>query len=111
MTNVDVSKVPPELAPVAMTLRRLFDQVAASAGAAKRRETEDTSKKLGTLLWKMNEGQVSRNVSARLVEIARAIDAGDAAAASQLQVSLTTTDWDECGAWLTALKRLLKSMR
>lgn len=27
---------------------------------------------------------------------------------AQLQVSLTTNDWDECAAWLTALKRLIK---
>lgn len=25
-----------------------------------------------------------------------------------MQVSLTTSDWDECAAWLTALKRLIK---
>jgi len=25
------------------------------------------------------------------------------------QVQLTTTDWDECQGWLTALKRLLKA--
>jgi protein transport protein SEC31 len=25
-----------------------------------------------------------------------------------LQVELTASDWDECGAWLTALKRLIK---
>ena len=26
-----------------------------------------------------------------------------------LQVSLTTENWDECAAWLTALKRLIKA--
>ena len=26
-----------------------------------------------------------------------------------LQVSLTTSDWDECSSWLTALKRLIKA--
>ena len=26
-----------------------------------------------------------------------------------MQVSLTTSDWDECSAWLTALKRLIKA--
>ena len=26
-----------------------------------------------------------------------------------LQVSLTTSDWDECSHWLTALKRLIKA--
>lgn len=25
-----------------------------------------------------------------------------------LQVELTASDWDECGMWLTALKRLIK---
>lgn len=31
------------------------------------------------------------------------------AAALPVQVSLTTNDWDECAAWLTALKRLIKA--
>lgn len=26
-----------------------------------------------------------------------------------VQVSLTTSDWDECSSWLTALKRLIKA--
>ena len=111
ITNVDQSKVPPELKGVAASLRRLFDHVSASAGPAKRRETEDTSKKLGALMWKMNEGQVSSKVAASLMELGQAIDAGDFQKASAIQVALTTSDWDECGPWLTALKRLLKAMR
>lgn len=108
---MDQSKVPPELKGVAASLRRLFDHVSASAGPAKRRETEDTSKKLGALMWKMNEGQVSSKVAASLMELGQAIDAGDFQKASAIQVALTTSDWDECGPWLTALKRLLKAMR
>ena len=26
-----------------------------------------------------------------------------------VQISLTTSDWDECSTWLTALKRLIKA--
>jgi protein transport protein SEC31 len=38
-----------------------------------------------------------------------ALDSGDYGTATQIQVGLTTSDWDECSQWLTALKRLVKT--
>ena len=76
---------------------------------AKKREMEDNSKKLGTLFVKLNAGDVSPGVAAKLKQFCSAVSAGDLSAASSAQVSLTTTDWDECSAWLQALKRLLKT--
>ncbi len=49
------------------------------------------------------------HVAAKLLQLCQALDAGDWAAANHLQVELTASDWDEAGAWLTALKRLLKA--
>ena len=43
------------------------------------------------------------------LQLCAALDAGDYAMATHVQVSLTTSDWDEASAWLTALKRLIKT--
>jgi protein transport protein SEC31 len=114
---------------------------------------DDNSKRLGALLWRLNEGGVSPHVAAKLLQLCAALDAGNYAGAAQIQargapggragpakrvcaasggawrtaaapwahmspyttlpspprqVELTTSDWDECGTWLTALKRLIK---
>jgi hypothetical protein len=42
---------------------------------------------------------------------AAALDGGDFAAAGDLQVALTTHDWDENSTWIIALKRLMDSQR
>ena len=46
-------------------------EAAAGANPAKRRELEDSSRKLGALLWKLNEGQVSQSVSSKLLQVGR----------------------------------------
>ena len=69
---------------------------------------EDNSKRLGNLFWSLNKGDVSPSVSAKLQLLQQALDAGDLQYANNLQVQMTTTDWDECSQWLTALKRLIK---
>ena len=48
-------------------------------------------------------------MSDKLLQLCAALDAGDYVGATHVQVSLTTNDWDECAAWLTALKRLIKA--
>ena len=80
-----------------------------SQSGGKKREMEDNSKKLGALFAKLNSGEISPGVVDKLKQFCAAITAGDLSAASAAQVSLTTTDWDECNAWLQALKRLLKT--
>ena len=91
-------------------LRALHDRAAAAAAGApgKKREADDNARRLGALFWRLNAGQVTPRVSGALVSLGTALDAGDAAAASAIAASLAETDWDECGAWLTALKRLIK---
>jgi len=46
--------------------------------------------------------------SFKLQQLCAALDAGDFGSAGHVQVMLTTSDWDECSSWLTALKRLIK---
>jgi protein transport protein SEC31 len=69
---------------------------------------DDNSKRLGGLFWKLNGGQVSQHVVAKLLQLCAALDQGNWGGATHVQVELTTSDWDECGTWLTALKRLIK---
>lgn len=110
LMTADVSKIPGNIVPVVNSLRSLYqsaEQFAASQPARKR-ELDDASKKLGGLLWKINEGQVSESVTSKLLKLAASLDAYDYPGAAHLQVQLTTSDWDECSSWLTALKRLIK---
>lgn len=110
LMTTDVSKISGELMPIVNSFRSLYqagEQVAATQ-PARRRELDDASKKLGGLVWKMNEGTVSESVTSKLLSLAAALDAYDYAGAAHVQVQLTTGDWDECSTWLTALKRIIK---
>uniref|UniRef100_A0A0E0ANQ7 Sec16 Sec23-binding domain-containing protein n=1 Tax=Oryza glumipatula TaxID=40148 RepID=A0A0E0ANQ7_9ORYZ len=109
--TADTSKVSAELKPVIATLTRLFDETSKAMGGSqvKKREIEDNSRKIGTLFAKLNSGDISPNVSSKLIQLCSALDSGDFATAMHLQVLLTTSDWDECNFWLAALKRMIKT--
>ncbi|XP_024379159.1 protein transport protein SEC31 homolog B isoform X2 [Physcomitrium patens] len=111
--TADTSNVAAELKPVVTTLSRLFDETSTFLGGvkappAKKREIEDNSRKLGGLFVKLNSADLSANASMKLVQLCQALNGGDYGTAMQIQVALTTSDWDECGVWLTALKRMIK---
>ncbi|CAH9098983.1 unnamed protein product [Cuscuta epithymum] len=111
--TVDTSKVQAKQKPVIATLTRLFNETSEALGGsqaipAKRREIEDNSKKLGALFAKLNSGDISNNAAEKLIQLCQALDNGDTSTALQIQVLLTTTDWDECHFWLATLKRMLK---
>jgi protein transport protein SEC31 len=82
---------------------------AAAGNASKKREMDDASKRLGALLWKLNRRDVSPGVLAKLAQLCGALDKGDYGGATNVHVQLTSSDWDECSAWLPAMKRLLKT--
>uniref|UniRef100_A0A0E0LP96 Sec16 Sec23-binding domain-containing protein n=1 Tax=Oryza punctata TaxID=4537 RepID=A0A0E0LP96_ORYPU len=109
--TADTSKVSAELKPVIATLTRLFDETSKAMGGSqvKKREIEDNSRKIGALFAKLNSGDISPNVSSKLIQLCSALDSGDFATAMHLQVLLTTSDWDECNFWLAALKRMIKT--
>ncbi|XP_047340406.1 protein transport protein SEC31 homolog B-like [Impatiens glandulifera] len=112
--TADTSKVPAHQRSVVITLTRLFNETSEVLGGsravpAKKREIEDNSRKIGALYAKLNSGDLSKNASEKLVQICQALDNGDFNAALQVQVQLTTSDWDECNFWLTALKRMIKT--
>ncbi|XP_031127310.1 protein transport protein SEC31 homolog B-like [Ipomoea triloba] len=111
--TVDTSNVPGEQKAVVTTLTRLFNETSEALGGqranpAKKREIEDNSKKLGALFAKLNSGDISKNAAEKLVQLCRALDNGDFGTALQIQVLLTTSDWDECNFWLATLKRMIK---
>ncbi|XP_051146366.1 protein transport protein SEC31 homolog B [Andrographis paniculata] len=112
--TVDTSNVPAHQKPVIATLTRLFNETSEALGGsranpAKKREIEDNSKKLGALFAKLNSGDISKNAAEKLVQLCQALDSGDYGTALQIQVLLTTSDWDECNFWLATLKRMIKT--
>ena len=109
--NVGVADIAPEARPVVKSLTALYGAccAAASGNAAKKRELDDSSKRLGGLLWKLNRKDVTPGVVAKLAQLCAAVDKADYASASNVHVQLTSNDWNECSVWLPALKRLLKT--
>ncbi|WCJ18600.1 hypothetical protein M5689_000937 [Euphorbia peplus] len=110
--TVDTSSVPAHHRPVITTLTRLFNETSEASGGTrgpKKREIEDYSKRIGVLFAKLNSGDISRNASDKLVQLCQALDNNDFNTALQIQVLLTTSEWDECNFWLAALKRMIKT--
>lgn len=112
--TADTSKVPAHQMPIVSTLTRLFNETSEALGGsranpAKRREIEDNSKRLGGLFAKLNGGDISKNAADKLLQLSQALDNGDFGTALQVQVLLTTTEWDECQSWLGSLKRMIKT--
>jgi hypothetical protein len=54
--------------------------------AAKKREMDDNSRRIGSLFWKLNEGQVAPHVLQKLMQLCAALDAGNWPAAAHIQV-------------------------
>ncbi|XP_017615686.1 protein transport protein SEC31 homolog B [Gossypium arboreum] len=112
--TVDTSNVPAHQKPVITTLTRLFNETSQALGAsranpAKKREIEDNSRKIGALFAKLNGGDISKNASDKLIQLCQALDNNDFGTALQVQVLLTTSEWDECNFWLATLKRMIET--
>lgn len=112
--TVDTSNVPAHHRPVITTLTRLFNETSEALGGSranstKKREIEGNSRRIGALFAKLNSGDVSKNASDMLVQLCQALDKNDFSTALQIQVLLTTSEWDECNFWLTNLKRMIKT--
>ncbi|XP_057456926.1 protein transport protein SEC31 homolog B [Lotus japonicus] len=112
--TADTSKVPGHQKPIVSTLTRLFNETSEALGGsranpAKRREIEDNSKRIGGLFAKLNSGDISKNAADKLLQLCQSLDSGDFGTALQIQVLLTTTEWDECQSWLGSLKRMIKT--
>ena len=111
IASADVSKVAPDLKPVIACLTESYNICAKAyeGNPGKQREVNDNSRRLGILFFKLNIGDIKPSVKTSLIELCRALSARDFPSASKIHISLTTTDFDECGQWLTALKRIIKT--
>ncbi|PQQ17146.1 protein transport protein SEC31 homolog B [Prunus yedoensis var. nudiflora] len=109
-----VEYIQPQQKSVITTLTRLFNETSEVLGGSranpgKKREIEDNSRTIGALFAKLNSGDISRNAADKLVQLCQALDNGDFGTALQIQVLLTTSEWDECNFWLATLKRMIKT--
>ncbi|PIA29578.1 hypothetical protein AQUCO_05800010v1 [Aquilegia coerulea] len=112
--TVDTSNVPAQQRTVITTLTKLFNETSEALGGSRanpgrKREIDDNSRKIGALFAKLNSGDISKNAADKLVQLCQALDMGDFGTALQLQVLLTTSEWDECNFWLATLKRMIKT--
>lgn len=69
--------------------------MAVAMSAAKKREMEDNSRRIGALFWKLNEGQVSAKVVQKLQQMSAALDAGNWPAAQHIQVGTFSEEFGD----------------
>jgi protein transport protein SEC31 len=79
------SQVPKEMQAVVGALRSLW-QECLKALVGRKREIDDNSKRIGTLFWHLNAGDVSPGVQARLLQLATALSSGDLNTAMSIEV-------------------------
>lgn len=56
--------------------------------AAKKREMEDNTKKIGQLFWRLNQRDVSESVVPKLIQLCQAMDAADWHSANHIQARM-----------------------
>lgn len=74
-----------EMQPVVAALRQLVRECN-PVMAAKAREDSDNKKRIGMLFWRLNAGDVSPGVQAKLQQLAAALAARDFGQANSIQV-------------------------
>ncbi|KAI8537753.1 hypothetical protein RHMOL_Rhmol09G0049200 [Rhododendron molle] len=114
MQTFDTSNGPAKQRLFIITLTRLFNETSEAPGGsranpAKKREIGDNSREIGALFAKLYGEDISKNAAEKLVQLCQLLDNGDFSTALQIQVQLTTSDWDECNFWLATLKQLINT--
>ncbi|KAB2002674.1 hypothetical protein ES319_D11G081600v1 [Gossypium barbadense] len=102
--TVDTSNVPAHQKPVITTLTGLFNETSQALGGSRANPAKKRA-----LFAKLNSGDISKNASDKLIHLCQALDNNDFGTALQVQVLLTTSEWDECNFWLATLKRMIKT--
>ncbi|KAI8332278.1 hypothetical protein BC941DRAFT_437121 [Chlamydoabsidia padenii] len=67
----------------------------------------DTEKRLDTLFDNLNNNEVSEDIGQSLLKLTQAVQNHDYHGAQNIHVGLVTTKYDQCGAWLVGVKRLI----
>jgi len=112
ITTADTSNVAPDMQPVVQTLLNVYNRCASAATQRQAKlKIEDVSKRVGQLFQKLNARDVSPAVCEKLSHLCQALAHGDFKTATDIQVQLTTTDWDEHGTWIVGVKRLIEACK
>ena len=115
------------------TLTRVYTQTAAgNTTALAKRKMEDVNKRLGQLFERLNQNDISAQACDKLLHLCggafalsssvlncpdltspglAALDANDFGKAGEMQVALTSEDWEENSTWIIAIKRLMDTAK
>jgi len=92
-----------DVAHVKGVLSMLLDASSQDGNAKKR---EDISKRLDMLYSRLQSGAMRNSTSQKVLQLVKAVEAQDYAAAGRLQADLSSNDWNDNKDWITGLKRL-----
>jgi len=90
---------------VQSVLNNLLEQ--ATANDPNRKRYDDVLKRLTELYEKIQMGGLSASISAKLMDLCRAIEHKDFPTALKTQVDLSNVGWAENKNWLQGVKRIL----
>ncbi|KAL2131971.1 hypothetical protein VTI74DRAFT_4398 [Chaetomium olivicolor] len=104
----DRSHIPPNAQRLVEILTQDMQRVAAKAPATFAPQVKDTQKRLGLLFDHLNNGElVKPDTIEQLDKIAQAIASKEYEVAARLQMEVLREKTEECGQWMTGLKRLI----
>jgi protein transport protein SEC31 len=107
--SVDIGSLPVMPKQVATTLQRIYAECAKRAvGGLERKKIQDIDRKLGMLLTRMKQGDVSADAIAKLHRLCSELEQHHLPEAHATHTELTREHYDGNSAWIMALKRLLE---
>ncbi|KAJ3169039.1 protein transport protein S31 [Irineochytrium annulatum] len=107
----DRSHIPPQHQPLVSGLDALMTATkAVVTNPQKKRELDDTEKKISILVDQLNNGEVQEDVILKLSELIKATQSRDYGTAQRIQVDLMTTRYNVTSAWIVGVKRAITAL-
>ncbi|KAI8847667.1 hypothetical protein BC829DRAFT_444455 [Chytridium lagenaria] len=107
----DRSHIPAAHQPLVNGLDGLMQHCKATLNnPQRRRELEDTERKVANLVDQLNNSEIADDIIAKLFELVKATQGGDFTQAHRLQVELMTTRYNATSAWILGIKRLIDTL-
>ncbi|ODV85580.1 hypothetical protein CANARDRAFT_28350 [[Candida] arabinofermentans NRRL YB-2248] len=104
----DRSHIPSSAIPVYEILSSSLEKVKPKIPEKFKKHLADAEKRIGLLFDHLNnEDLLSETTVAELLELCKALDAGDYATAKTLKTKIATEHIDECGNWMVGVDRLI----